>query len=192
MVSENTVKSVECTEVKKTKTMNRWLLVAPLLYFVALGILALLFHDVKSVNLMGLQSVPLAVLWFGALGGVVASLQGIFLHNQKWDDSYDYWHLFSGLIGAAYGLASYLFLLVIVNSTQGTSQAAPQGVAVYILGAFAIGYGQSQFHAMMDRVYTVIFHPSKVAPEVSKDTVDVNLQIKDAKATLDVQGNQPK
>ncbi|MHB1521871.1 MAG: hypothetical protein ACYCWN_11275 [Ferrimicrobium sp.] len=140
--------------------MPRWMVLAPLLYIVVLISVAvgLRASSGTSINLVGL-SVPAAVLWFGALGGVVSSLQGMFFHNAKWDPSYNLWHWFSGAIGASYGMASYLFLIVIAKAAVNGTVAA--SADVFALGAFALGYGQSQFHEMMRQVFSILFHTSK-------------------------------
>ena len=153
--------------------MSNRILVAPVVYVVALCLALWFWRGQTTLDVLGLP-VPLAVVWFGALGGVIASLQGIFFHNKNWDDSFTIWHVFSALIGVAFGLASYLFLLVIVGAADGVSassaaidssakgHASPQTaapVAVYALGAFALGYGQREFHSMMTRVLGVMFQP---------------------------------
>ena len=174
------------------KIMDNWLLAAPVTYLLALGLSLWFFRKYSALNIVGFQ-VPLSVIWFGALGGVVASLQGIFFYNRKWDKSFTHWHIFSGLVGAAFGLASYLFLIVIVNSAAGTSSgnasAASSKDAVFALGAFAIGYGQSHFHAMMDRVFSVIFHPSNQAaqPQLSSGTNPAGPQTPEQPGKLEVE-----
>lgn len=136
--------------------MPRWLMMAPVLYIAGLVVTLVVFRNASTVNVFGLR-VPLMVAWFGALGGVVDSLQGIFLHNRHWDPSYNIWHIFSGTIGIAYGFAAYLFLLVVVKSAVPSSSGGTG--PVFALAAFALGYGQSQFHTMMQQVYSIIFQP---------------------------------
>jgi hypothetical protein len=46
---------------------------------------------------------PFEAIWFGALGGLLISLQGIFDHNRKWRNSYDYWHIMRPVLGAIMG-----------------------------------------------------------------------------------------
>ena len=50
-----------------------------------------------------LGPLPAGVVWFGAIGAVMVSLYGIFLYNQKWDTSYNYWHYCRPLFGAVTG-----------------------------------------------------------------------------------------
>lgn len=146
--------------LRDKQPMPRILLVAPVIYIAGLVATLIIFHSTSSVNVFGMR-IPLTAAWFGALGGVVASLQGMFFHNKNWDSSYNIWHVFSGAVGIAYGFAAYLFLLVVVKSAAPTanSSAGP----VFPLAAFAIGYGQSQFHAMMLQVYNIVFHQPKGA-----------------------------
>jgi len=157
----------EPLEAKDSRTMPGWLLTIPLIYVILLLIAVLVYGKIESVNILGLV-IPTSVIWFGTLGGFVASLQGIFFYNKKWDDSFTIWHIFAGVIGAAYGLASYLFLLVMVKAGGGSNQ--PANSFVFALAAFAIGYGQSNFHAMMDHVFKIIFHQTKSSDETKKST----------------------
>jgi hypothetical protein len=122
------------------------------------GLSAWLFRNSGPLKIFEI-SIPVAALWFGALGGVISSLQGMFLHRNKWDNNYDLWHIFSGVVGATYGVISYLFLVVVVNA--GTSTPPKIDSPVFALGAFAIGYAQTQFHAMMKKVFEVLFQPAK-------------------------------
>jgi hypothetical protein len=101
---------------------------------------------------------PLSVVWFGALGGVVISLQGIFFHNTNWSKDYNYWHAFSGIIGAIYGVISYLFLIVIVKMAVST-QSVSYDTSVFPLAAFTLGYAQKQFNSLIQEIFDVIFRP---------------------------------
>jgi hypothetical protein len=121
----------------KEESMPRYMVFMPVGYIVVLisAAVSLRASTGASINLVGL-SLPAAVLWFGALGGVVSSLQGMFFHNAKWDPSYNLWHWFSGAIGASYGMASYLFLIVIARAAVNGNVAG--SADVFALGAFAI------------------------------------------------------
>jgi hypothetical protein len=35
---------------------------------------------------------PVQIAWFGATGGVLAGLGGVYFHNSNWNGAYDYWH----------------------------------------------------------------------------------------------------
>jgi hypothetical protein len=62
-----------------------------------------------------LGPMPAEVVWFGATGGVMVSLYGIFLYNQKWDTSYNYWHYCRPLFGAVTGSIGALMYLVLLH-----------------------------------------------------------------------------
>ena len=146
----------EPTEIQST--MPRWLPVITLMYLALLIFTAFVYGKTVSFEIHGLV-IPTSVIWFGALGGVIASLQGIFAHNKEWKHNFTIWHVFAGVVGTVYGLASYLFLVVIIKSADGSIQ--PINAPVYALSALAIGYSQSKFHAMMNQVFSIIFRPSK-------------------------------
>lgn len=127
-------------------------------------------------------TVPLSALWAGALGGVVSSLQGMFYHYKHWNHGYDLWHVFSGTVGAAFGFVSYLFLQVTVVAAGGQSK----NTALFVLAAFTLGYGQRQFHSIMDQAFSLVFHPPQT-PKVTQGSVDISLSVQGAKGSLDVQ-----
>ena len=155
----------EPIEVKSSRKIPGWLLIIPVMYL-ALLVGALFVHSkTHSVDVLGL-TIPTTVIWFGTLGGVVDSLQGIFANNKKWNHSYTIWHVYSGILGAVYGLASYLFLMVIVDAGGGARQPVD---AVFALAAFTIGYEQSKFHSMMDEVFGIIFKSNKSPDDASKN-----------------------
>src|SRR5437660_1374882 len=57
-----------------------------------------------------LGSVPIGVVWFGALGAVLISLTGIVEHAHDWDDSFELWHLSRPLVGASLAVVGVLIL----------------------------------------------------------------------------------
>jgi hypothetical protein len=62
---------------------------------------------------------PIAVPWFGALGAVAISLEGVFLWNSQWDKKYNYWHIGRPLFGAVLGIVAF-FLFVLIVTASGT------------------------------------------------------------------------
>src|SRR5438034_694155 len=80
------VSSAGSARVSKGRTAVFWL---SLLYLMGLGLVAWL-HFTDRLELPGeIGSMPTAgVLWFGALGGVLLSLSGVFDHPYDWDPSY--------------------------------------------------------------------------------------------------------
>lgn len=141
--------------------MPWWIVLFPITSLLILVVLAILRVTLKShipsEVLYPFHKMPLSVIWFGALGGVTISLQGIFFHNDDWQDKFKYWYMFSGIVGAIYGVISYLFLLVIVKVA--TNQSSGMQPDIFALAAFTIGYAQKQFHSLIQEVFNVIFKP---------------------------------
>ena len=137
--------------------MPLWLVWAPVIYSIILLVSAFAVEllKIKTFDVAGVL-VPAAVLWFGMLGGLVDSLQGMLFYNRSWNDRFNMWHWWSGVIGSIYGLASYLFLLVIAKAAA--SGGVERNAAIFAIGAFAIGYGQRYFHAMIGEVFKILFH----------------------------------
>jgi hypothetical protein len=72
----------------------------------------------KTIMIGGL--VPVAVPWFGALGAVTISLEGVFLWNDHWIRTYDCWHIGRPLFGAVLGIvAFFMFRAGAVRTEKG-------------------------------------------------------------------------
>jgi hypothetical protein len=91
---------------------------------------------------------PIAVPWFGALGAVTISLEGVFLWNGQWDNRYNYWHLARPLFGAILGVIAY-FIFVILMAASGSlpkildapsGAPGPKDYIIYYVVAFLVGY----------------------------------------------------
>jgi hypothetical protein len=94
--------------------------------------------DEKTWTLSGtlpevLKGLPVESIWFGALGGVVISLKGIYDHGKDWDGSFNLWHLGRPLSAAIAGGVTYVLLLA-VNPSDGGPTAAIVWAAAFILG----------------------------------------------------------
>ncbi len=112
-----------------------------------------------------LMGVPLSVVWFGVLGAVLCSLQGIIEHNDDYDTKYNYWHFARPLVGGIVGLMSYLILTVIVTlggSTPpnfATAPSAPLSLNLYHVSAFIVGYREDAFRDLVSRVTDLVLRP---------------------------------
>lgn len=62
--------------------------------------------------------VPISVPLFGAIGAVIISLQGLFLHGQAWLPSYNLWHIARPFVGAVLGFVAVLFLVLLIDAAQ--------------------------------------------------------------------------
>ncbi len=163
----------ESLKEKPSRHMPKWLVAIPLIYLIFLAIILIVYrapisdstltssNNLRTISIFGF-SVPILVFWFGTLGGVVDSLQQIFAKNKRWNHTDTVWHVFAGLVGAAYGLASYLTLQAVVSATGSVlspKASTIQTEAIFALAAFTIGYEQTKFHEMMDAVFEIIFKP---------------------------------
>jgi hypothetical protein len=149
-------------------------------FWLELGYIVLLLATAVFYNLTWMQVPPLmfggvlpaAVPWFGALGAVVISLEGIFAYGQKlWDSKYNYWHIGRPLFGAVLGIVAYFSFLLIVSSS-GTlppflsdpdAKVLPKDFIVYYIVAFLVGYREETFRELMRRVTDMILKPTTPA-----------------------------
>jgi hypothetical protein len=99
------------------------------------------FKDWLPEDLHGLA---LYAVWFGALGGVAASLKGIYDHANDWDKSNALWHYGRPFSAAVVGGVTYVLLLVASAQNQ-TALATPAILAV----AFALGTQDKRFFSLL-------------------------------------------
>lgn len=149
----------------RERTLIFWLELAYLGALVALAILY--FTNVIDVR-TAFGSMPAAIPWFGALGGVVISLTGVIKHAYDWDPAQRLWHISRPFLGAIVGVVSVLafqagILAAGVNPNAGT--AAPGGIdnVFYYLIAFGVGYREESFRELMKRMLDVILTPGSTS-----------------------------
>ena len=138
-----------------------WLLVlaaGPVVYFLG-------HWPPKLVNL---GSIPIGVVWFGALGAVLISLTGIVEHADDWDPRFELWHLSRALIGAALAVVGVLIVQAGVLAT-GTNPAssvpgAPRNLLYYLV-AFLVGYREETFRDLVRRLVDLIFTSETPPPK---------------------------
>jgi hypothetical protein len=121
----------------------------------------------KTVMLGGL--LPVAVPWFGALGAVTISLEGVFLWNDQWDRKYNYWHIGRPLFGAVLGIVAF-FLFVVTITASGTAPKVFEGtpaakdLIIFYIVAFLVGYREETFRELIKRATDLILKPGTTAP----------------------------
>jgi hypothetical protein len=89
--------------------------------------------------------------WFGALGGIVIGLKGVYDHccqHGEWDDCFDLWHIGRPISGGLTGLIT-LVLLLAVNTT------GPNEPAVYAI-AFIFGTQERRFFNFLSEVAALV------------------------------------
>jgi hypothetical protein len=99
--------------------------------------------------------VPLGVPWWGALGGVTISFTGIFRNANRWQSSYQLWHIARPLLGAVVGSVGYLIFIAVIRAAGLPTHAGPQAGTgsnvVFYLMAFITGYREEIFREMLKR-----------------------------------------
>ena len=120
----------------------------------------------KTILLGGI--LPIAVPWFGALGAVTISLEGVFLWNDQWDRKYNYWHIGRPLFGAVLGIVAF-FIFVVTITASGTSpkfldnagaaSPAAKDLIIYYIVAFLVGYREETFRELIKRATDLILKP---------------------------------
>lgn len=142
-----------------------WLLPLQLGYLALLILLALLhFHWSWAHRLVGnaLGPIPLAVPWWGALGGITISLTGVFKHASSWDRSYEAWHVARPVMGAIMGSVAYLIFIVVIRSTGASvTTATHSGDAVFDLVAFLVGYREAVFRELLRKAVDILLAPGR-------------------------------
>jgi hypothetical protein len=113
---------------------------------------------------------PFSTIWFGAVGGLLISLEGIFKYNRRWLRSYDYWHYLRPVLGAIMGTLGCLVFTVLTAAAAASSTPTPNA-AFYAVVALALGYREQSFRELLTRlVDTVIMPPQKEAGKDSSAT----------------------
>jgi len=110
-----------------------------------------------------LGQLPIGVVWFGATGAVMASLYGIFVYNQKWDTSYNYWHYCRPLFGAVTGSIGALIYLVLLH--LGSASSVKVAPLTFYVVAFVLGFADKYFMQLLQNVAMVTIKPGKQTPK---------------------------
>lgn len=138
---------------------NWTVLIWPFIYIVLLVGLPIFRNEYASslphYILYPFYNMPLSVLWFGMLGGLLVSLYGI-VSRRDWMNPFNLWHVFSGMLGAVYGLISYLVIVVLINAVTINNHFDRNSVAYDII-AFLFGFGQTAFQGLLQKVTHLAF-----------------------------------
>jgi len=139
-----------------------------------LGALAGAFFIQRSIIPLAdsLGSVPLGVVWFGALGAVLISLTGIVEHAHDWDPSLALWHLSRPVVGASLAVVGVLILQAGILAAGSTPTTNPPPISknlLYYLVAFLVGYREETFRELIKRLVDLVFAPGTVrtAPTIT-------------------------
>jgi hypothetical protein len=153
-----------------------WLFVLHLVYIGVLVGLAILYansSDLRSTVHDPVGPLPLAVPWWGALGGVTIGLTGVFKHSQDWDVDFERWHIARPVLGAIVGsVGCLIFVVVLRASGSDTGAGKAAGGGLFDLVAFLVGYREEIFRQLIKRATDTLFarralespHATKHAP----------------------------
>jgi hypothetical protein len=148
-----------------------WLEIGYLLLLLAIGAfyVQIVPKGPKGPPLLFGGVLPAGVPWFGALGAVVISLEGVFAFGQKgWDPKYNYWHIGRPLFGAVLGIVAFFtYVLIVMSSGSAPSflekdqvpSTAAKDYIVYYVVAFLVGYREETFRELIRRVTDLILKP---------------------------------
>jgi hypothetical protein len=130
-------------------------------YLAALVAIAILyFADVLHPR-DRIGTVPTPVPWFGALGAVIISLTGVFIHYANWLPSYRFWHLSRPLVGATVGVIAVLIfqagILAVDENIEGKTDL------FYYVIAFFVGYNEAAFRDLLEGIGRVLIRPGTAA-----------------------------
>lgn len=148
------------------RTDRTWFFTVESAYLAALAIIFIIYQvsaGVRGALPTHLGNLPVGVPWYGAVGGTLISLTGIFKHSRDWNEHFALWHYSRPLVGAFLGSLGALMFLVIVNAAaiHGTT---PNG-AVYEVVAFLVGYREATFRSLIQRATDVLLSPGdKTSP----------------------------
>jgi H+/Cl- antiporter ClcA len=110
---------------------------------------------------------PVQIVWFGATGGVLAGLGGVFYNNANWDHKYDYWHYSRPLVGGVVGgIGCLLFYVSIV---VGNTQSVTPNVVTFDAVAFILGFADRAFRELIDKITQLLFGPGGTKEDPASD-----------------------
>jgi len=147
-----------------------WLGMAYTLILLLLAIVYNVSYKPNGPYLLG-NMLPIAVPWFGALGAVTISLEGVFHWSEsRWNPEYNYWHLGRPVFGAVLGTIGF-FIFVLIVMTSGTTPQFLQDpkitpakdFIIYYVVAFLAGYREETFRELIRRVTDMILKPAPQA-----------------------------
>jgi hypothetical protein len=125
-------------------------------------------------------TIPMPVLWFGALGGVLVSLSAVFRYAaSEWELRWQQWHYARPFVGAAVAVVAVMIVMIGIVSigsdptppnATGTAAAAGVKDLAYFLVAFLVGYREATFRALIKRLTDTLLAPGEttgttVAPQ---------------------------
>lgn len=151
--------------MNETQGPPRWVLPLQFFYLAALVTLAILYHELPTLRRIipdPAGPVPLAVPWWGALGGVTISCTGIFRNAGRWNSHYNAWHVARPFLGAVAGAVGYLVFVVVIRTTGANGPSASStSRPVFDLVAFLLGYREEVFRELLRSAVDTLLAPGR-------------------------------
>jgi hypothetical protein len=128
---------------------------------------------IKSIKAPIGGLLPIAVPWFGALGGVLISLYGVFDHADDWQVRWNRWHVARPFVGAILATIAYFIFIGLINATGAqpelSAKEADKLIPYYVL-AFLVGFREATFRTLIQRAADILLGPggpeTAVAPGI--------------------------
>lgn len=132
-----------------------------LIILIALLIIYIADDSIRDV-VPALGPLPMQIVWFGAIGAVLAGISGIYFHNQNWNHSYDYWHYSRPFVGAVVGGIGCL--LFYVSILLGSTKSIEPNAVTFDAAAFILGYADDAFRSLIAKLTQLLFAPGNGEP----------------------------
>jgi hypothetical protein len=110
---------------------------------------------------------PVQIVWFGATGGVLAGIGGVYFHNETWSHAYDYWHYSRPLVGGVVGGIGCL--LFYVSITLGSTKGVTPNVQTFDAVAFVLGFADKAFRSLIATLTQLLFAPGDTSSKAADD-----------------------
>lgn len=155
---------------KKNEAVRRWIFAYDLLMLAILLALAWWYFEGYGWSLKSgipelLRGLPVYAVWFGALGGVVISLKGIYDHNaSEWQGAFNLWHMGRPFSAAIAGGVTFVLLLAVSTGKDQLRQP------IILAAAFIMGTQEKRFFNFLYEVARLIV---QVPGDESADTLAV-------------------
>ena len=140
----------------------RWLLWLQIAYIFGLIGLSITYANVPELRRLihdPAGPIPLSVPWWGALGAITISMTGIFRNREKWNSSFNAWHMSRPIVGAIAGSIGYLIFIAVIRSTGASPPKSAPSAVVFDLVAFLVGYREAVFRELLQRATDVLLKP---------------------------------
>ena len=102
-----------------------------------------------------LGPLPAGVVWFGAIGGVLAGFGGIYFHNANWIHAYDYWHYTRPFVGAVVGGVGALLYYMTIRI--GTTHTITTQATTFYGVAFLLAFADEAFRGLITKLTKALF-----------------------------------